>query len=278
MPDSRQLANKLKSTPRMALRSKAMKNIPTSSSMMSIENNEELLNTIRGIIKEELEDHEKKMKQEYEEHEKKFNDIIKSHLQTTNKRLEEISKEVRDITESVEFTEGRLDEEIATVKDDISKMKSDVRLIERDLLDPNGVSEKLIELEDRSRRNNLRFDGLTEDTNETWDDCERKIQKILSDKLEITEDVEIERCHRMGKRKGNRPRTIICKFLRFKDKQKILKIEKKLKNSGIYIYEDFCSDTMELRKSLWEEVMEHRRQGKFAFLNYRSIIVRNHNG
>ena len=277
MPDSRQLANKLKSTPRMALRSKAMKNTPTSSSIMSIENNEELLNTIRGIIKEELEDYEKKMKQEYEEHEKKINDIIKSHLETTNKRLEEISKEVRDITESVEFTEGRLDEEIATVKDDISKMKSDVRLIERDLLDPNDVSEKLIELEDRFRRNNLRFDGLTEDTNETWDDCERKIQKILSDKLEITEDVEIERCHRMEKRKGNRPRTIICKFLRFKDKQKILKNAKKLKNSGIYIYEDFCNDTMELRKSLWEEVMEHRRQGKFAFLNYRSIIVRNHN-
>ena len=278
MPDSRQLANKLKSTPRMALRSKAMKNTPTSSSMMSIENNEELLNTIRGIIKEELEGHEKKMKQEYEEHEKKINDIIRSHLETTSKRLEEISKEVRDVTESVEFTGGRLDEEIATVKDDISKMKSDVRLIERDLLDPNDVSEKLIELEDRSRRNNLRFDGLTEDTNETWDDCERKIQKILSDKLEITEDVEIERCHRMGKRKGNRPRTIIYKFLRFKDKRKILKNAKKLKNSGIYIYEDFCNDTMELRKSLWEEVMEHRRQGKFAFLNYRSIIVRNHNG
>ena len=278
MPDSRQLANKLKSTPRMALRSKAMKNTTTSSSMMSIENNEELLNTIRGIIKEELEDNEKKMKQEYEEHEKKINDIIKSHLETTNKRLEEISKEVRDITESVQFTEGRLDEEIATVKDDISKMKSDVRLIERDLLDPNDVSEKLIELEDRSRRNNLRFDGLAEYTNETWDNCERKIQKNLSDKLEITEDVEIERCHRMGKRKGNRSRTIICKFLRFKDKQKILKNAKKLKNSGIYIYEDFCNDTMELRKSLWEEVMEHRRQGKFAFLNYRSIIVRNHNG
>ena len=178
----------------------------------------------------------------------------------------------------MEFTEGRLDEEIATVKDDISKMKSDVRSIERDLLDPNDVSEKLIELEDRSRRNNLRFDGLTEDTNETWDDCERKIQKILSDKLEITEDVEIERCHCMGKRKENRPRTIIYRFLRFKDKQKILKNAKKLKNSGIYIYEDFCNDTMELRKSLWEELMEYRRQGKFAFLNYRSIIVRNHNG
>ena len=68
---------------------------------------------------------------------------------------------------------------------------------------------------------------------------------------------------------------VICKFLRFKDKQNILKDAKKLKNSGIYIYEDFCNNTMELRKSLWEEVMEHRRQGRFAFLSYRSIILQN---
>ena len=47
-----------------------------------------------------------------------------------------------------------------------------MQVLEDDLLDPNEVSKKLIELKDRSRRNNLRFDGLTEDPNETWDDCE----------------------------------------------------------------------------------------------------------
>ena len=50
----------------------------------------------------------------------------------------------------------------------------------------------------------------------------------------------------MGKRKGTRSRMIICKFLRFKDKQKILQNVKKLKNTDIYIYEDFSNDTMEL--------------------------------
>ena len=34
-------------------------------------------------------------------------------------------------------------------------------LLEDDLLDLNEVSKKLIELEDRSRRSKLRFDGLT---------------------------------------------------------------------------------------------------------------------
>ena len=42
--------------------------------------------------------------------------------------------------------------------------------LENDLLDPNEVSEKLIEIEDRSRRNNLRIDGLIENKNETWND------------------------------------------------------------------------------------------------------------
>ena len=49
---------------------------------------------------------------------------------------------------------------------------------------------------------------------------------------------------------------------------------KKLKGSGIFIYEDFCRGDMELGKSLWEKVLEYRRQGKYAYLNYRAIVVR----
>ena len=141
-----------------------------------------------------------------------------------------------------------------------------MQVLEDDLLDPNEVSKKLIELEDRSRRNNLRFDGLTEDPNETWDDCERKVQDVLLNKLNIEGNIEIDRCHPFGKCRGSRPRTIVCRFLRFKCE--------KLKDTGIFIYEDFCSDAMELRKSLWEKVLEYRRQGKYAYLNYRTIVVR----
>ena len=69
--------------------------------------------------------------------------------------------------------------------------------------------------------------------------------------------------------------TIICTLLRFKDKQIIIQSSKKLKNAGIFIYEDFCKDTMDLRKQLWEKVLEHRANNKISYLNYRSIVVRN---
>ena len=58
------------------------------------------------------------------------------------------------------------------MKNDISKIKSDMQVLEDDLVDPNEVLKKLIKLEDRALCNNLRFDGLTEEPNATWDDCE----------------------------------------------------------------------------------------------------------
>ena len=59
-------------------------------------NNEELVNIIRKAVKEELEDHEKK-----------FCEILKSHLETTNQRLNKISDEIAQLTKSLQFTQQR---------------------------------------------------------------------------------------------------------------------------------------------------------------------------
>ena len=51
-------------------------------------------------------------------------------------------------------------------------------------------------------------------------------------------------------------------------------MEEKLKDTEIFIYEDFYSHTMELWKSLWEKVLEYHRQGKYAYLDYRTIVLK----
>ena len=167
-------------------------------------------------------------------------------------------------------------EEITCIKDDLNQVKTDLQELREDVLDPDYVTNKLIELEDRSRRNNIRIDGIEDDQNETWDSCEEKVQKLIKEKLGLENEVEIERCHRMKNKNKDQsnnerrscPRTIVCKLLRFKDKQK--------KNTDIFVYEDFCKDAMDLCKQLWEKVLEHRANNKIAYLNYRSIVVRNH--
>ena len=61
---------------------------------------------------------------------------------------------------------------------------------------------KLVDLEDRSRRNNLRFEGIKEHENKSWEDCENKINDLLENKLKMDiENVVIERAHRTGKKK-----------------------------------------------------------------------------
>ena len=54
--------------------------------------------------------------------------------------------------------------------------------ITEDLLDSDKVSSKFIELEDRPRRSNLRIDGIAEDQDESWHECEEKVLEVIKKK------------------------------------------------------------------------------------------------
>ena len=66
---------------------------------------------------------------------------------------------------------------------------------------PDEVEKKLTDLEDRSRRNNLRIDGVAEENGESWDDGKGKVKEILMDKLEVENEIIMERAHRARKSK-----------------------------------------------------------------------------
>ena len=53
-----------------------------------------------------------------------------------------------------------------------------------------------MELEDRSRRNNINIDGIKETKEETWNDCEEKVQDMFAQKLGL-DGIEIECAHRV---------------------------------------------------------------------------------
>ena len=59
--------------------------------------------------------------------------------------------------------------------------------------------ENIKELEDIFWRNNARTDDIREILSETWENCKEKVRKNIKNKLDITDDIEIDCCHRMGK-------------------------------------------------------------------------------
>ena len=145
------------------------------------------------------------------------------------------------------------------------------------------IRNKLTDLEDRSKRNNIQIDGIAEEPGKTWEECERKAQRSLSEELDKN-DVVIERTHRVkaySHEKKNskklRSRTIVCKLLSFVDKARILKNSHRLKGTTYYVNEDFSKETLAYRKELWEKVKALRKEGKVAYLNYKSIVVKERN-
>eukprot|EP00112_Aurelia_sp_Birch-Aquarium-sp1_P015482 Seg3433.4 transcript_id=Seg3433.4/GoldUCD/mRNA.D3Y31 product="hypothetical protein" protein_id=Seg3433.4/GoldUCD/D3Y31 len=119
---------------------------------------------------------------------------VKSDLKT-------LRRDVEDIKASLQYTQKDVDDsknKILDVEQRIS-MKSD-------LLDEavDGIEDLQIKndyLENRSRRNNIKVYGIPEAPAETWDDCEEKVKKALVEKLDIKDEVIIERAHRVGQSK-----------------------------------------------------------------------------
>ena len=139
----------------MSLQSSQLPIQNTPKTPNEINNNEDLVNIIRKVIKEKLEDHEKKCY------------ILKSHLETANQRLNKISDEVVELTKKLQFTQAEIKEDITNIKDNLNQVKTELQELGQDVLDPDYGTNKLIELEGRSRRNNIRIDGIKEEQFET---------------------------------------------------------------------------------------------------------------
>ena len=105
----------------MSLRSRKAQtahNTRTTPSSTKLRNDDDLVNTIRRVFKEE-----------FEVHENKINDIIKTNMEAVNVRLNTISEKVHEITKSLKFTQNKFDEELAIVKNNMKKVKSDMKEI-----------------------------------------------------------------------------------------------------------------------------------------------------
>ena len=83
--------------------------------------------------------------------------------------------------------------------------------------------------------------------------------------------------HEKKNSKKLRSRTIIYKLLSFVDKARILKNSHSLKGTTYYVNEDFSKETLAYRKELWEKVKALSKESKVAYLNYKSIAVKERN-
>ena len=156
----------------------------------------------------------------------------------------------------------------------ISELMKDVNDLTRSV---NSEKERAVKLESHSRRNNLIFYGIPEETNESSAKRESLLYSFLEENLKMEEEdidgISVERAHRLGKRNanGDKPRPIIAKFTFHKDKEIILSNARFLAGSDFGISQDFPREIVQIRKELVKVLKQAKKDGHDAKLVYDKL-------
>lgn len=149
-----------------------------------------------------------------------------------------IMKVVEQSMKPVSDTLKKLTEEVVILKRELTAKDEKIRLLEA------SVENKLDELEQYGRRNNLRIFGVPVEDNENTDDIVIGIAKSIGVNLD---KLCIDRSHRIGNKDSpNRP--IIVKFTSYAFRKSVFDAKKSLKGTKTTVREDLTSQRMRLLK------------------------------
>ena len=131
------------------------------------------------------------------------------------------------------------------------------------------LKKEIAYLEAYSRRENLIVEGITEAVTDEgkFEDTASVLRTLMASalKIEDPESIEFQRVHRFGKKKLEGTRPIIARFLRYSDKQEILKCSRAFRDDNIRIYSDLPKSIQESRRRQMPRLKAAKEAGKTAY-------------
>ena len=128
------------------------------------------------------------------------------------------------------------------------------------------LQDKLMYQDVYNRRENVRFFDIPEPIGGT-EDVHQVVHKFLKEELEleITEDIEIQRAHRIGKKKKDGTRPAIVRFLSFPEREMVFKRAREMQEeTNVKVYADYPKEISERRKQQWPRMKKAREERKTA--------------
>ena len=141
------------------------------------------------------------------------------------------------------------------------------------------LKNKVVELEDRQRRDNLVIEGLPEEKGESQKQCESATRKFLKDTLEVpnADKIVIGRVHRMGAYKDNKNRATVIKFDHYKEREAVWAKGKGLPSDGAHkIKENLSKESERARTKLYPIMRAARSKGYYSKLESNKLIVKDY--
>lgn len=212
---------------------------------------------------------------------------LKTDLTTDiTSKITQLSKEIKD---TVEFNSKSakealehcdlLENRVTQLEKENNQLRFKMGLLEDKY---KTVVDRLSSLETFSRRDNLIIDGIPEIPNENSSKSEEKVKKVIKDEFNI--DPEIARAHRIGEPKqvkpgdlSPKPRPVIVKFQRYKDRQSIWSRKNKLKDTNYFLYENYSREVEETRKLYYPIVRKANSLAEYknqVFIRMDKLVVK----
>lgn len=165
-----------------------------------------------------------------------------------------------------------IDVDIANIRSDFQKVQD----VNKTLLD------KIDDLENRSRRNNLVFYGVPEFNGLGREDCSKTMDDILQTFVGIPAgDYHLERCHRtptFQRQPASKPRVIHAAFSSYTTREKVRKacVQKfkatKFHDVKLFVSPDLSQRVLQQRKQKMTQFKQLQQEGKKPFFVFPAII------
>lgn len=188
--------------------------------------------------------------------------------------IENMRKEISDCNERVSQTEQR----ISNAEDEVADLKTKVQKLESQ---NKGLEDKHLDLEGRSRMNNLRVLNLPEGAEGR--DSAALLKKWIPEALGATlqSALVLERVHRIGPMRDARapPRTLLMRFQNYKDRMEIMAAARARKeilyeDHQIRFYPDLAAGLLLLRKQFDSARQELRNLGiRHGLIHTAKLLV-----
>lgn len=208
-----------------------------------------------------------------ESQERAYKSALDVVVKQMSDQINKLENKVSDLTTSLEFTQREVDD-LKTNKRELEReMKEKNTTIEKLTLKVKDLDERVIYQEDYSRRNNLRISGLEERPNETWEQTSAAVTSLLETKLQLP-GVVLERAHRVGPHRDDKPRTIVARFTRYGDRDAAIRRGRYLKGTNIFLNEDMSPASLAIKNAQMPLFKQARADGKLAFFRHTKLIIR----
>ncbi len=205
---------------------------------------------------------------------------LRAEIQATNNSVKELREELGALASAAKQTRDRVDSIQAAACEDRRTVTDLRNQLEQ-------LTKKMTDMEDRSRRNNVRLVGLLEGAEGS--DVAGFLRVNLSRWIPSLggRDIEIDLAHRVYDRSKNsdRPRTLIFRALRWYDRAEILKgarqtypVKCAQDNVTLQFFPDFSPATTTRRKTFNPVLKKMTALGLQPFLTYPAVIKLWHKG